>query len=237
MRTKSTIFSILFLLLSVVAIADEPIETELAPTIALTEVVSPFAEMLSLFSVEIQTEVVYEVKAQPIEFFVEPQAPAADPRIVGTITEFNQELSEEDTEELAVLIEETAARHEVDPLLVTALISQESAFRADATSPVGAIGLGQLMPYTAAELGVDPTVPAENLDGAVRYLAQNMDYWAHADDPVTLALASYNAGPGAVESFGGVPPYAETQHYVEVITSHYAALTTATVADTVDIYG
>ena len=109
--------------------------------------------------------------------------------------------------------------------------------RADATSPVGAIGLGQLMPYTAAELGVDPTVPAENLDGAVRYLAQNMDYWAHADDPVTLALASYNAGPGAVESFGGVPPYAETQHYVEVITSHYAALTTKTVADTVDIYG
>ena len=237
MRTKSTIFSILFLLLSVVAIADEPIETELAPAVALTEVVSPFAEMLSLFSVEIQTEVVYEVKAQPIELFVEPQAPAADPRIVGTINEFNQELSEGDTEELAVLIEETAARHEVDPLLVTALISQESAFRADATSPVGAIGLGQLMPYTAAELGVDPTVPAENLDGAVRYLAQNMDYWAHADDPVTLALASYNAGPGAVESFGGVPPYAETQHYVEVISSHYAALTTKTVADTVDIYG
>lgn len=156
--------------------------------------------------------------------FAPPVPRQADPVIVNTIQSYNQEISRKDANELGNLIEKTAGRYDVDPLLVTALVSQESAFYTDAVSPVGAIGLGQLMPYTADDLGVDPSIPAENLDGCVRYLAQNLDAWAHTDDPIGLALASYNAGPGAVSEYGGVPPYEETQNYVYVISSRYEDL-------------
>jgi soluble lytic murein transglycosylase-like protein len=93
------------------------------------------------------------------------------------------------------------------------------------------------MPYTAADLGVDPNDPAENLDGCVRYLAQNLDAWAHTDDPIALALASYNAGPGAVSSYGGIPPYEETQHYVAIITSRYQWLLNENLASASEVYG
>ena len=165
-------------------------------------------------------------------FTEEPSAPkepefkttALTPTLVRTIRAFNQDINTQGAQEIAQLIETTADRYDVDPLLVTALVSQESAFYADAKSPVGALGLGQLMPYTAKDLGVDPYDPADNLDGCVRYLAQNLDAWAHTADPIGLALASYNAGPGAVAKYGGVPPYEETQHYVKIISSRYNRL-------------
>jgi soluble lytic murein transglycosylase-like protein len=167
----------------------------------------------------------------------EPKLPDADPVIVDTIQAFNGDIKRKEAHELASLIEKTADRYDVDPLLVTALVSQESAFYADAVSPVGAIGLGQLMPYTAADLGVNPNDPAQNLDGCVRYLAQNLDAWAHTENPIALALASYNAGPGAVSSYGGIPPYEETQNYVYIITYRYNGLLSATVASTNSRYG
>jgi soluble lytic murein transglycosylase-like protein len=148
----------------------------------------------------------------------------ADPLIVNTIRAFNGEMTVSTSQHLASLIEETAGRYSVDPYLVTALVSQESAFHPDAVSYVGAQGLGQLMPETAADLGVDIASPEQNLDGCVRYLAQNLDLWASTQDPVALALASYNAGAGNVESYGGVPPFEETQNYVSVIKERYAAL-------------
>ena len=147
-----------------------------------------------------------------------------DPLLASTIRDFNQVLPTDEVERLARLIEGTANMYGVDPYLVTALISQESAFYQNAVSPVGALGLGQLMPETAKDLGVDPHDGEENLDGCVRYLAQNLEAWAGAEDPVALALASYNAGPGAVERYRGVPPYAETQHYVAVIKYRYDQL-------------
>jgi soluble lytic murein transglycosylase-like protein len=150
--------------------------------------------------------------------------PRFDPILSRTIREFNDDISRQDSERLASLIEGTANMYGVDPYLVTALLSQESAFYQSAVSPVGALGLGQLMPETAADLGVNPAKPEENLDGCVRYLAQNLDTWAHTADPVALALASYNAGPGAVEQYGGIPPYEETQHYVAVIKYRYDLL-------------
>ena len=150
--------------------------------------------------------------------------PDCDPIVSQTIRDYNGEISEEGSERLARLIEGTANMYGVDPYLVTALVSQESAFHQSAVSPVGALGLGQLMPETARDLGVDPHNPEQNLDGCVRYLAQNLDTWAHTDDPVALALASYNAGPGAVQRYGGIPPYQETQHYVAVIKYRYDQL-------------
>lgn len=93
------------------------------------------------------------------------------------------------------------------------LVGQESAYNPGAVSPKGATGLAQLMPGTAAELGVDPTDPIQNLRGGARYLKQQLDTFGDQ----RLALAAYNAGPGAVRKYGGIPPYAETQKYVSKI--------------------
>ncbi|QYX58396.1 lytic transglycosylase domain-containing protein [Roseovarius sp. SCSIO 43702] len=106
-----------------------------------------------------------------------------------------------------------AARHGVPEHLFLRLVQQESGWRPTALSHKGAIGLAQLMPGTAAKLRVDPHDPAQNLDGGARYLAQQY----RAFGSWRLALAAYNAGPGAVIKYGGVPPYQETQNYVRVI--------------------
>lgn len=106
----------------------------------------------------------------------------------------------------------------VDPDLFARLVQQESGWDATAGSSKGAYGLSQLMPATAAELGVDPTDPVQNLRGGARYLRQQLDRFG---DPV-LALAAYNAGPGNVSKYGGVPPFEETQNYVSSILNNYA---------------
>ena len=162
--------------------------------------------------------------AAPAPVKAAERAMELNPVVVNSIRYYNEASSYAQATDLAHLIQTTAKRYNVDPLLVTALVSQESAFRPEAVSPVGAIGLGQLMPLTAQDLGVNPWDPAENLDGCVRYLAQNLERWRDTDIPVALALASYNAGPGAVSYYGGIPPYDETRHYVRTIRSRYKAL-------------
>lgn len=113
------------------------------------------------------------------------------------------------------LVERTATRHDVPAWLVRNVLQVESGGDPGATSPVGAMGLMQLMPGTARELGVtDPYDPAQNLDGGARYLAQMLKRF---DGNLEKAVAAYNAGPGAVQRFGGVPPYVETRRYVEKV--------------------
>jgi len=116
------------------------------------------------------------------------------------------------------LIEEHAGNYAISPDLVRAVIQVESAFNARAVSPKGAMGLMQLMPATAAEHGVvDPFDPAENIRGGVAYLRELLDRY---DNQVELALAAYNAGPGAVDKYGKqIPPYRETRDYVRRIKS------------------
>lgn len=112
--------------------------------------------------------------------------------------------------------------YQVDPLLVQLIMEQESGFDPFAMSPAGAMGLMQLMPDTAWMLGVDdPWDPEQNVEGGVRYFSQQMDRFGR----VELALAAYNAGPGAVEKWGGVPPYPETLDYVNTIMGRYSAET------------
>ncbi len=112
-------------------------------------------------------------------------------------------------------IDRIAKLHGVDRALVRAVIHAESAFNPQARSRVGAQGLMQLMPQTAAELGVsNPFDPEQNIEGGVRYLAMLLERY---DKDMRLATAAYNAGPGAVQEYGGVPPYAETQAYVKRI--------------------
>src|SRR5579863_9616613 len=111
-------------------------------------------------------------------------------------------------------IQAAAAQFGVDPNLALAVAKQESSLNPNAVSPAGAIGVFQLMPATAAGLGVDPTDPAQNIQGGVSYLAQLLQQFG---GDVALALAVYNAGPGNVQKYGGIPPFAETQNYVSNI--------------------
>ena len=103
-----------------------------------------------------------------------------------------------------------ARRHGVPEDLFLRLVQQESGWNARARSHKGALGLAQLMPATARKLGVDPHDPQQNLEGGARYLSQQY----RAFGSWRLALAAYNAGPGAVQKYGGVPPYRETRNYV-----------------------
>jgi soluble lytic murein transglycosylase-like protein len=90
----------------------------------------------------------------------------------------------------------------------------ESGFKLSAFSPKGAIGLMQLMPETARQLGVDPSIPKENAEGGAQYLHDLLGKYEKDPDQVLLALAAYNAGPAAVERYHGVPPYIETRQYI-----------------------
>lgn len=117
------------------------------------------------------------------------------------------------------LVNSNANAWGVDPALVKAIMANESGFNANATSRTGAQGLMQLEPSTAADLGVgDAYDPAQNVSGGTRYIRSLLDRF-HGD--VRLAVAAYNAGPQAVEKYGGVPPYAQTQSYVQNVLASY----------------
>lgn len=117
--------------------------------------------------------------------------------------------------DIKTLASEIAEKYGVDPALFSALIQQESGFNPKAVSPAGAQGLTQLMPKTGRSLGVtDPFDPKQNLEGGAKYLAQMLKEF---NGDRKLALAAYNAGPGAVKRYGGIPPFSETQNYVKRI--------------------
>jgi soluble lytic murein transglycosylase-like protein len=112
------------------------------------------------------------------------------------------------------LADAAADRYGLPRALVRSVMSAESGLQAKALSPKGAIGLMQLMPGTAQELGIDPWDPAQNVDAGVRYLRLLLEKY---DGGLWHALAAYNAGPGAVDKYKGVPPYRETIRYIDSI--------------------
>lgn len=119
---------------------------------------------------------------------------------------------------LSTLIETAARKYKVDPKLVAAVAEVESNGNQNAVSSAGAIGVMQLMPDTAAALGVDPYNKQQNVEGGAKYLRQMLDTFG---GDTRKAVAAYNAGPGAVKDYGGVPPYKETQNYVNKVLDIY----------------
>lgn len=112
------------------------------------------------------------------------------------------------------LIRGAAQKHRVPAAFVKSIVAAESNFNCDAISSRGAIGLMQLMPETAREYGADPTIPEQNVDAGTRYLRVLMDKYHKHGNALTRVIAAYNAGPGMVDRYHGVPPFRETRRYV-----------------------
>jgi soluble lytic murein transglycosylase-like protein len=149
-----------------------------------------------------------EVVELSADFVVPPEAVADAARQAGVVPAV-----------YAAKVSELARRFDLSPTLIEAVVWQESRWRADAVSPVGARGLTQLMPGTARYLGVNPLDPLANLEGGARYLREQLDRF---DGNIEKALAAYNAGPGRVIAAGGVPRIRETQGYVAAIMGRLA---------------
>ena len=165
--------------------------------------------------------------------YLGPRARPLFPAYRNYIAAQNPRLTTQQTAQIAANLLHFADNYNVDPRLIVAMIMAESHFNPQATSRTGAMGLGQLMPGTARSLGVNNAYdPAENLQGCIGYLRSRLDTFADRSLPgggvtfeqVRLAMAAYNAGEGAVRKYGGVPPYRETQAYVQRVERLYRQL-------------
>lgn len=173
---------------------------------------SAFQEVLAESKKETPSNSIFEIDAPP-------NVKKITPRPFGSLSKAIEPANPKSKEAILGYVDEISEKYDVDSKLVAALIKQESGFNPDAVSRVGAKGLMQLMPKTALSLGVkDAFNPKENIEGGVKYLKQMLDKY-HGNK--ILALAAYNAGPGAVDKFSGVPPYKETQNYVKAVLANY----------------
>jgi soluble lytic murein transglycosylase-like protein len=142
----------------------------------------------------------------------------------AVLRQYNPEMPDWQSKDLARHLLIAANKEKLDTNMLAAIVSVESSWHTTAVSYAGAIGLGQLMPGTAAKLGVNPRDPVQNLQGAARYLRGLLERFGRQRDRYALVFAAYNAGPKAVQEYGGIPPYAETQQYVVKVLHAWSAL-------------
>ena len=152
---------------------------------------------------------------------MQPQS-AASPSVVGNVASFANTFKARAVNsgcvDLDAIFDAAGQKYDISPDLLKAVAKVESNFKADATSPVGAMGIMQLMPGTAKYLGViDPYNPEQSIMGGAKYLKEQLDRF---DGDVELALAAYNAGWPAVKKHGGIPPFRETQAYVPKVLGY-----------------
>jgi soluble lytic murein transglycosylase-like protein len=195
-----------------------PVDTGIAngdelPASGLNSIESGFTSLISSLGSEFMA-LQQQLGGAVRSLFGSPSAVAAPASGTDTVSTLPGPISPYDG-----IISKAAARHGVDPRLVRAVICQESGGNRTAVSPAGAMGLMQLMPQTAKDLGVnDPFDAAQNIEGGTQLLGSLIHRYGGRVD---LALAAYNAGPGAVDRYGGIPPYAETHAYVDRIIESY----------------
>jgi soluble lytic murein transglycosylase-like protein len=152
--------------------------------------------------------------AAPAQTRAVPTTQNAIDAYANVLRTYNPSMPDWQSKDLAKHMLMSAAHWNLDANVLAAIVTVESSWHTHAVSYAGAIGLGQLMPGTAATLGVNPRDPKQNLSGAARYLSSLMNTFGSNPDRYKLVFAAYNAGPKAVQKFGGVPPYYETQRYV-----------------------
>jgi soluble lytic murein transglycosylase-like protein len=164
---------------------------------------------------------VTQIKAASVDHFeTEETVPVAVAAHVEAPAARPIELAQPATpEELAA---QAAKKYGLPESFVRSVMKAESGLRQEAISPKGALGLMQLMPDTARQLGVNPRNPKENTEGGAQYLRDLLARYEDRPDQVVLALAAYNAGPGAVDRYHGVPPYRETRLYILRVLSYWA---------------
>lgn len=153
-----------------------------------------------------------------------PPTKASITAYAAVLRTYNPEMPQWQSEDLARHLLISAKKERLDTNMLAAIVTVESSWNTHAVSYAGAVGLGQLMPETAARLGVNPNDPVQNLQGAARYLRGLLERFGARRDRYALVFAAYNAGPKAVQEYGGIPPYAETQHYVVKVLSAWSAL-------------
>ncbi|MEO6913686.1 MAG: lytic transglycosylase domain-containing protein [Candidatus Baltobacteraceae bacterium] len=158
-----------------------------------------------------------------ISFCIAPASAATSKKTISAyarvLRKINPQLPLWQSRDLAQHVLSNASHWKVDANLLVALVTVESGWHTHARSNVGALGLGQLMPGTAVNLGVNPLNANQNLSGAARYLGGLLSRYVHKPNHFQLACAAYNAGPKAVTRYGGIPPYTETQNYVVRVMS------------------
>jgi soluble lytic murein transglycosylase-like protein len=158
----------------------------------------------------------------PLPALAESRPPANPVAAYSTVLRtLNPHLPEWQSRKYATSVLANAMRTHVDPRFIMAIVTVESDWQKDAVSRVGARGLGQLMPHTAADLHVNARDAADNLRGTASYLRSLLDRFRGQQNSLVKTIAGYNAGPNAVKKFGGIPPFAETQHYVSKVLRVY----------------
>lgn len=154
-----------------------------------------------------------------------PPTRSATLAVTRTVLHTNPRLSPIDALRLSAAAVRAARRRGLPPEFLAATLLQESAFDPQAISSAGAIGIAQFMPSTAAEAGIDPFDPYDAIGGAAQLLSAYVrGYESRYPNPYATALAAYNAGPGAVDEYHGVPPYAETREYIDDIVDRWAKI-------------